>query len=146
MKRILWIENNLAWSSPYVFTLRENGYTVDIADSLTVAEDWLSKIQYDLVIIDPSIPILNLEEEEIYPPAATDRGKKAGLALYRRHKERLAQQGTKVMVLTIRAEASIQEEFVAEGLPPANFNAKLVLREVRDFLAKVEEIQRVKVL
>ena len=139
MKRILWIENNLAWPAPYVFALGKRGFIAEGADTLTLAEDLLNRIRYDLVIINVSMPT-TAGEEKFYPPAVTDRGRKSGLVLYRRHKEKLAQQKTKVMVLTVRMDTLIQEEFIAEGLPPANFNTKLDLREVSDFAAKVEEI------
>ena len=86
------------------------------------------------------IPTKSEAEENLYPPETTDSGLKTGLIFYRRMKERLDKSETRVLVMTVRLDSGIFDEFVKAGLRPENFCTKMSLRETSVFLEKINEV------
>ena len=139
-KRILWLDNDPAYLETYEEALRESGFEVTLTTTVTAAERLLAKEKYDLLILDVMIPTKSEAEENFYPPETTDSGLKTGLLFYRRMKARLDEQRTPVLVMTVRLDSGILDEFVDAGLERENFCTKMSLRERPTFISKVSEI------
>ena len=140
-KRILWLDNDPAYITPYVSALRDRGYEVIIKTTAGEAEVALNDGgHYDLLILDIMIPTVSAEEEERFPPEETDRGLKMGLVFYKRLKQALDAAGTKVLAMTVRLDESIPNEFAEAGLPQECFTTKYNVARVPDFLEMVGEI------
>jgi CheY-like chemotaxis protein len=137
--KILWLDNDLAYIEPYVEILRESGFEVNPVPTITQAEDQL-KGDYDLLILDIMIPTKTEQEEQVYRPERTEAGRKTGLAFYTRMKQALEEKGCRLLVLTVRLDESIFEEFLAAGLPRECYDTKMTLREAPIFLERVKDI------
>jgi CheY-like chemotaxis protein len=138
-KRILWLDNDTPYIRPYAKALESAGHHVDVVASLSQAEKLLEK-EYDLIIIDVMVPTQNDDEVELYPFLETDFGHKTGLVFYKRTREKLGDKLPKVAVMTVRLDQDIKDEFVKSGLNNDNFLTKYSVREVPDFLKKIESI------
>ncbi len=136
-KRILWLDNDLAYLTPFVRALEEEKYHVTIVESLTEAEKCLQEERFDLMIIDVMIPTLNSSEEARYQPDETDLGYKTGLIFYKHNREALKKSGTRIMVMTVRLDKAIRDEFIKNGLPTDAFATKYQMSEPINFLDKV---------
>lgn len=139
-KRIIWLDNEPGYNVPFVLMLKDKGYVVDEATTLTRADYLLKTRRYDLLLLDVMIPAMSEEEEERYSPEETDHGHKAGLAFYRTNRELLDENSTHVLVLTVRIDSSIRDEFVKYGLPPTCFATKITLRDPQDFLERIKNL------
>lgn len=137
MSRILWVDNDPAYIQPYVRALAERGDQIRIVTTARTAESVLDMESYDLVILDVMIPTKSTEEEEVYRPEETDHSLKTGLVFYRRNKHRFMMTDTPVLVLTVRLDRLILDEFLKEGLPAECFATKMDLREVDKFVQRV---------
>lgn len=135
--RVLWIDNDRAYQAPLMRALEYGGYEVAIVPTVSDAERLLNNNSYDLVILDVMIPMTEKDEEEGYSPALTSYGYKTGLAFYNRNRDLLLARGLPVIVLTVRLDRAIQDEFVAAGLPGQCLVTKYELREVGAFLGKI---------
>jgi len=138
-KKILWLEDNFYSIMSYVEVLSLE-YGVDGRRTITDARLAIEKNRYDLFIMDIMVPTKNEEEERSFPPEITEKGRKTGLIFYRREKERLDRQGTKVLALTVSSDENLRREFLEAGLPEGSFATKYALREIPVFLAKIRDI------
>lgn len=140
-KKILWLDNDAAnYLEPYVGALRDEGYDVDVAPTLSRADYLLRSRRYDLLILDVMIPTRAAEEEERYPPELTDYGHKAGFVFYELNKGLLDANSTHVLVLTVRLDSDILAEFIKTGLPRACFATKYDMREIGNLLKKIRDL------
>lgn len=142
LKQVLWLDNDVAYIAPYRDELEESGYKVTSVRTVGEADFRLRNGKYDLLILDVMVPTKGDEEEKDYPPAKTDFGHKTGLVLYLQKKRELDAAKTKVFVFTVRLDESVKDEFIAADLPLTNFATKFALRDVADFLKKVQLIMR----
>jgi len=144
MSRILWLDNDLAETRPYVSALTRNGYDVTVVKSISECEQHLEAdtvaLHHDLLILDVMVPTKNESEEEKYPPDATQRGTVTGLAVWRHWSARLRENGTKVLILTVRLDQTIKNDFINSGLPRDSFATKLDLRDTERFVECVNRI------
>ncbi|MDH3890376.1 MAG: hypothetical protein OEV49_04780 [candidate division Zixibacteria bacterium] len=138
--RILWLDNDASWLTPYVEKLEMAGYEVTTVNRVSQAEEKLCEFTYDLLILDVMIPTKNTEEEKKYPASKTDSGYDTGLVFYRLMKSKLDASGTSVLVLTTRLDKKIADDFTEALLPAGCFSTRLELKDVGVFLAKVEQI------
>jgi CheY-like chemotaxis protein len=138
--KILWVDNDLASMAPFVKALQEEGYEVTSVPTALEAEVAIANEEFGLVILDAMIPSKGQRDEKDYDPAETDSGHKTGLIFYRRNKEQLRNSRTRTLVLTIRLDENVSEEFFQEGLPAACFATKLALRETPVFTRKVASL------
>jgi len=138
-KRILWLDNDLAYLEPFVEALQDESYSVSVVESLTEAEKSLRQAQFDLMIIDVMIPTLSSDEETRYQPDETDLGYKTGLIFYKNNQAALQNAGTRVMVMTVRLDKAIMDEFIKAGLPSNSFATKYEMSEPTNFLDKVHK-------
>jgi CheY-like chemotaxis protein len=136
-KQILWLDNDPAYLVPFVEALEDENYSVTVVESLTEAEKFLRQAQFDLMIIDVMIPTLNSTEETRYRPKETDLGYKTGLIFYKQNRETLQKTGTHVMVMTVRLDKAIMDEFIKAGLPSSAYATKYEMSEPTKFLDKV---------
>jgi CheY-like chemotaxis protein len=137
--QILWLDNDLAYLEPYVEALTDEGYQVTVVGTVGEAEFRLEKGHYDLLILDVMIPTKNDNEEINYSPELTKQGQKTGLVFYQRVKDVLEQAKTKVLVMTVRLDKEVLNEFRDSDLPRDRFATKFALREVEVFLKKVRD-------
>lgn len=135
--RILWIDNDPALLYPWQKTLETNGYHVTISRTVSEAANLLTDGSYDLVIIDVMMPTTENDEAEGYSPELTDDGRMTGLAFYVRNRDLLLTLRLPIMVMTVRFDQDILDEFVAVGLPPRCFVTKMVVRNPMALLEKV---------
>ncbi|MEN3330000.1 MAG: Response regulator receiver domain [Acidobacteriota bacterium] len=136
-KRILWLDNDPAYLIPFVASLEDENYSVTVVESLTDAEKSLQQERFDLMIVDVMIPTLNSGEETRYQPDETDLGYKTGLVFYQHNREILQKAGTRMMVMTVRLDKAIRDEFIKAGLPSDAFATKYQMSEPSNFLDKV---------
>jgi CheY-like chemotaxis protein len=141
-KRILWLDNDPAYVTVYKSYLEDQPqqYVVNLVPTITEAEKYLAEGKYDLLILDAMIPTFGDEEELAYPPDETDRGLKTGLAFFVRHKQKLTEGNTKVLVLTARIDPDIKIAFAQAGLKIDHVVEKPEVGAVGDFLEKVQEV------
>ncbi|MGA9773440.1 MAG: hypothetical protein WBV94_30695 [Blastocatellia bacterium] len=139
-KRVLWLDNDTNFLTPYAEELTDNDFEIQISKSVAEAESLLNESDYDLLILDVMIPTLNDDEEKIYPVKETEYGHKTGLCFYKRMKKVLDEKKTVVIVRTVRLDQQIKDEFRQAGLPKENFVTKFALRRTEDFLEKVNSI------
>ena len=135
--RILWLDNDPLYIKAYVNALEDRGDKVDIATSVTDAEQSLNNHTYNLIIIDAMIPTLSEEEEREYPPEDTDRGLKLGVFFYKRI---VGITKVPVLAMTVRLDETIRNEFKQAGLPEQAFTTKLSVRKIASFLDKVDSL------
>jgi Response regulator containing a CheY-like receiver domain and a GGDEF domain len=138
--RILWLDNDLTYIMPYVAVLRDEGYAVTAVTTPLEAEAAINNSQFELLIVDAMIPTKTESEENLYNPAETDFGHKTGVVFYQRNQKRLTSAKTKVLVLTVRLDRDVANDFFQAGLPRDCFTTKLALRDVRTLSMKVESV------
>jgi len=138
--RILWFDNDLDFLPPYADALRDEGHRVTAVGTLADADRELAASRYDLLILDVMIPTHSEVEEQQYPPEATNKGTETGLLYYRTWRDRLTKAGTAVLILTVRPDSNIRQMFKDAGAPAAAISTKLDLRNVNDFITKVEQV------
>lgn len=139
-RRILWLDNDPAYLDPYVSALAEEGYQVDVVSTVTRAEELLHQRPYVLLILDVMIPTKNSEEELRYQPSQTESGHKTGLRFYIQNGASLSDNKLPVLVLTVRLDKNIRDEFIAAGLPRDCFATKYDLRDISVFLKKITSL------
>jgi CheY-like chemotaxis protein len=139
-KKILWLDNDLAFLKPYKTALEREGHEVTARKTVSEAEELINKVRYDLLVLDVMIPTKSDQEEEIYPPGVTGYGHQMGLFFYRRMKDKLDDAGTPVLVMTVRIDKDLSDDFAEAGLPRENFALKSRLCEVSTFVEKVKEV------
>lgn len=135
--QILWIDNDRAYIRPHVKALEAEGYQVTILDTVSEATNLLTESDYDLVILDVMIPMSELDEADGYSPELTDCGHKTGLAFYIRNRDSMIERHIPVMVVTIRIDQSVVDEFIAAGLPQRCFVNKYSVRDPWSLVEKV---------
>jgi hypothetical protein len=113
---------------------------VKVVATVTDAEKELRGSKFDLLLLDVMIPSVGPEEEERYQPAVTELGTKTGYLFYLTNKELLEKSGMRVLVMTVRLDKTIMDEFVKAGLPRHNFATKYDLRDANDFLSKIQKL------
>lgn len=136
-KRILWLDNDPAYLIPFVKSLEDENYLVTVVESVTEAERCLQQAQFDLMIIDVMIPTLSSNEEQRYQPEKTDQGYKTGLVFFQQNQAALQKAGTRVMVMTVRLDKAIRDEFIKAGLPSDAFATKYQMSDPTNFLDKI---------
>lgn len=141
-KQVLWLDNDVAYIAPYRGVLEDIDYQVTSVRTVGEADFRLRNGSYDLLILDVMVPTKGAAEEKDYPPDQTDFGHKTGLVFYLRKRKELEAAGTRVFVFTVRLDESVKNEFLAAGLPLTNFATKFALRDVDDFLKKVQAVAR----
>jgi CheY-like chemotaxis protein len=136
-KRILWFDNDPAYLIPFVQALADEGHQVKVVENLTDAERTLAQERFDLMIVDVMIPTKNEQEETRYRPEDTDLGYKTGLLFYKKLKKNLEAAHTAILVMTVRLDKAIMDEFISAGLPPDSYATKYEMSEPADFLGKI---------
>lgn len=136
--RILWLDDDGGYIYPFVKKLQAKGYEVDVVKSVSEAEEYLERNFYSLLLLDVMIPIINNEEEQLYPVESTDSGFKTGLQFFIKNASLIREKSGNVLVFTVRPDVTIQGEFQANGLSPESFATKVDLRRMPDFITKVE--------
>lgn len=139
-RKILWLENDLAYHQVFADYLRMKGHDVRLTGRLREAEALLSSGRFDLLILDVMIPTWEPEEEERYPPDETKRGHLTGLLFYRYMQENPELKKIPVLVYTIQRDAQLLVAFKQEGLPESCFATKYEYRDPEALLEKVEEM------
>ena len=135
---VLWVDNDSGRLKPWVTTLQQAGYNVDIVVRPLEAEERIRHGRYVLVILDIMMDTRTVEEEREYPPEQTDRGRKLGLLLFKKMNSVLTQRNLPVLVLTNRLDREIMDMFLQAGLPADAYETKLGLRDVKTFVRKVD--------
>lgn len=138
--RVLWLDNDLANLDPWVETLRDEGYETNVVETVAEAEKELKSSKYDLLILDVMIPTMNDQEELRYKPEITALGNKTGLLFYKFNKEVFERTGTKVLIMTVRLDKVIMDEFINAGLPKTSYATKYELRKAPVFIKKIQSI------
>ncbi len=138
--RVLWLDNDLANVEPWVETLKDEGFEPDVVETVAEAEKALSTNKYDLLILDVMIPTMNDQEELRYKPEITALGNKTGLLFYKFNKETFEKTGTKVLIMTVRLDKVIMDEFINAGLPKNSYATKYELRKAPVFIKKIQSI------
>ena len=139
-KHILWLDNDPRYIEPFALILADEGYDVEVATTLTRADYLLKSRRYDLLLLDVMIPTMSEEEEKRYSPEQTDTGYKAGLVFYKVNRELLDANSTHVLVLTVRMDSGILNEFISAGLPPSCFATKYQMTDVGNFLERIRNL------
>lgn len=142
--RILWLEDD---KLPAIeASLNDAGYIVDRAYSLMEGDECIDKNEYDLVLIDV---LMAVEPEDIaigYTAKITNKGNKAGIAFYRRNRQKIIDMRAAVIVFSIVSdEEEIKEEFKALGVPECNILYKTSESSVHDLLGHIERVLQSKV-
>ena len=144
MFRVLWLDNDLAQTTPYVAALGRNGFGVTVVRTISECERQLEadtlESHYDLLILDVMIPTKDAVEENKYPPETTQRGTMTGLAVWKQWSARLSHNRTKTLVLTVRLDQSIKDQFLSFGLPRESFATKLDLHDTEAFVGRINRI------
>lgn len=135
--RILWIDNDLPFLGPFRWALEYEGYQVTIAGTVSDAENFLTGGNYDLVIIDVMMPLTEEDEAAGYSPALTGQGLKTGLAFYIRNRDLFLTRRIEVIVMTVRIDQDIVDEFAAAGVPRRCMVTKFEVGSVVTFLQKI---------
>lgn len=135
-RTVLWLDNDPPQIEPYVVALRRDGIDVRVERTVSGAERALED-EPGLVIVDVMVPTKSSEEERLYSPDETDAGFKTGLVFFRRNGERIRSYGGKILVMTVRLDEEIYNQFISAGLKADEFATKFSLREVPSFLRRV---------
>lgn len=139
-KRILWLDNDPAYLEPFIEVLTDESYEVEVVATVADAEKALRAHKYDLLVLDVMIPTVNPDEEKRFDPTLTQLGYKTGLIFYTLNKGLITSSGIKILVMTVRLDKSIMDEFVTAGLSPSCFATKYDLRDTTVFLAKIQSV------
>ena len=136
---ILWLDNDEFFLKAHLLAMQLAGYEVKQVSTLTEGEKEINERKIRLLILDVMMPV-TASEETNYPPSETDKGHKAGLVFYRKHKETLEEKGREVLVFTIREDPEIREEFIESGLSPDNVMIKSKYADTSLFIRKIKTI------
>lgn len=139
--RILWIEDD---NLPAVReAITDEGYTLTVAESLHQAEELVTKNRYDLVVLDVMMAISPEDTAIGYTYEEVEGGSTAGLAFYRRNRQRLEKTGAEVVVLTILGDnAKLKDRFLAAGLDKDAFWNKVTDSNISLLLQHIEDVFR----
>ena len=140
VKTLLWVDNDTRYIYPFEVALQMQGYVVTVVPTVSEGAALLATNEYALVIIDVMIPVTEDEEATDYPPDATDETHKTGLVFYGRYRDELARRGIPLMVMTVRIDQGIQDEFVRAGLPANMFVRKFEVRDSDAFVDKIRSV------
>src|SRR4029079_2191271 len=110
-------------------SLEDSGFEVTTVETLSKATNLLTGGRYDLVILDVMIPTTAQDEAEGYSAEVSDFGFKTGLAFYKKNRDLMLRLGLPVMVMTVRIDQHIVDEFVAAGLPRECMFTKYSVRD-----------------
>jgi CheY-like chemotaxis protein len=138
--QILWLDNDVAYLEPYVEALKDSGYETTVVATVGEATYRINNGVYNLVIIDVMVPTKSVEEELIFKPEETEYGQKTGFIFYKHIQSQLIQHGTKVLIMTVRLDRDILDEFVHAGLQREQFATKFSLRDVNVFLKRIQSV------
>lgn len=140
VKRILWIDNDTRYIYPFEVALKTNGYDVTVVPTVSEGAALVTATKYSLVIVDIMIPVTEEEEATDYPPSMTDETHKTGLVFYKRYRDMLAQRGIPLIVMTVRVDQGIADEFAKAGFPAGAFVRKFEVRDSDVFLEKIRAV------
>src|SRR5689334_6451707 len=112
MGAILWLDNDPLYIQPYANALVEQKHAVTVVTNVFDAEAAIKRNDFDLLILDVMIPTMSEDEERAYDPRETERGLKTGLVFYQRNKQKLDTAQTQLLVLTVRLDRVIFDEFI----------------------------------
>jgi CheY-like chemotaxis protein len=139
-KRVLWIDDDAAFLSPYIHALAERGFRVDTAQTLVDAGESLEAGRYDVVVMDMMMPTASAREENLYPPTDTDLGRSAGIAFYYKYRKVFDAQDTAPLFLTVRLDENARRLVEEAGVSTTHFATKMELRKVEDLVDKVTSL------
>jgi CheY-like chemotaxis protein len=139
-KRILWLDNDLAYIRPYVNALKAKDYEVHSIPSLSEAESLLGKYKFDLIIVDVMMPTQDKVEVKNYPDVEIDFGNKTGLLFYKRIRGMLGTKLPPVIAMTVRMDQDIKDEFIQVGLRADLFWQKYNVNDITEFLKKIRQV------
>lgn len=139
-KTILWLDNDPGSTHSYVQMLRRIGYQVESVDTLMKGEEALGERHYDLLLLDVMIPTRGIAEEARYPPEETKMGYEAGFAFFEKMRDRLHAAGTKVMLLSVRPRADLEERMQRLDPKEVTYQGKIAMRDSRVLAKKIEEL------
>ena len=139
-KNVLWVDNEPAYVYPFRVALEEEGYNIILARTLSEAESFILREDLALVILDVMMPVTELDLAIGYSPDMTLEGSKAGLAFYRRHQQLLASRQIPVIILTVRIDRRISDDFVAAGLARRNILTKYEVHDAEVFLSRIKAV------
>lgn len=143
--RILWLDNDPAYVYPFVVAMKDQQIDADVVRTVSEAEERLGDA-YDAVIIDVMIPVTEQEETTRgYGGEVTDDSHRTGLEFYQRVSRRLLERDIVAIVMTVRVDKQIRDEFLAAGLPATNFIMKMELRDARSFVERMEQLLKARV-
>lgn len=142
-RRILWLDNDVAWTKVYRPNLEDSGYEVIVVSNVT---DAISRIKdrafsIDLFILDVMIPTQGEQEEKVFKPELTDKGKQTGVLFYELYKQHLQDRAIPVLIMTARIDESIPEHFKKLGFNNQNFftrNSTGFLKRINEILSSAE--------
>lgn len=136
-RRILWIDNDPGYLEVFFLVLEDEDSIVIHARTVSDGEKLLATQEIDLLILDVMIPVTEEDQANGYSYEATDDTYRTGLVFYTRNRELLRQRHVPVLVLSVRVDQTIREEFVNAGLPPECFATKYQVAQIERFLEKV---------
>ena len=136
---ILWLDDD---NLPALqVALQDFGCIIDRAYFLSEADRLIQDKTYDIVLLDI---LLAIEPEDIeigYTPQLTDYGRKAGLAFYRRHRQRIDRMKAEVLVYSlVGGEDDIKQQFTNEGLTNENVLYKVSESGPSELLKHIERV------
>lgn len=134
-KKILWVDNDVAYLEPYATALKVDGHQVIMAPTVTAARTCLSKYAFDLVIVDMMIPTKTKKEELEFSPIETQHGTQTGLLLGRWIKTHYP--SLPIIGFSVRLDEEIRKNFMRFG---TDFRTKYALRDVTVFLKYINRI------
>jgi CheY-like chemotaxis protein len=137
---VLWVDNDPILVQPFADTLCEFGWTVTFAKTATEAILLLQKVDFSIVLLDVMIPLSEEDDVSGFSPEETLNGAITGLALYRRVRNHLEKRRVPVIVLTIRADQALRDEFAAAGLPPEHLVSKFLVSDPDELIALLRSI------
>jgi CheY-like chemotaxis protein len=139
-RRILFLDNDTAYLKPYKEVLEDDGYEVEVAESVTRAKELLNTSKFDLLILDVMIPPVSEQELLHYKPQETHLGLTTGLLFYKFNQAELQRIGVNVLVMTIRLDKNIMDDFIKAGLSPTAYVTKYAMSDPIEFLGKIHQI------
>jgi len=134
---VLWLDNDPGYIVGFVTAANRAGFDVRVVRSVTEAEAALATRTFDAIIVDVMIPLSAAEQAAGYSGEATDYSHKTGLEFYKR-RAKMLEDRMLVVVLTVRVDQSIRDEFLAAGLSPERFLTKMELNDARVFVAELK--------
>lgn len=137
---VLWLDNDPVHLQPFIRALADLSLAVSVVSTLLEAEEHLRAHPPSLLILDVMIPTKSEAEEKRYPPEETDLGYKTGLIFFKRHCKFLVENKIKVLVMTVRLDEDILEEFLEAGLPVGSFVTKFKVRDVGSFKSVISRL------